>query len=162
LFAFLFRNSVRASDLSNLPASNFIEMGRQIEIWQAHSLFEFLFRSHEPRSLQVLRESACCELNACTETPFLFFTRERFPAFDRSQRRPGETQTSAHEGSRREPISGALLSFGLDRSRAHSNASIYLVPTREKEWAAWRHGSDYAAACCANHKPKGFLPKKRN
>ena len=32
LFAFLFRNSVRASDLFNLPASNFIAMGRQIEI----------------------------------------------------------------------------------------------------------------------------------
>jgi KUP system potassium uptake protein len=32
LFAFLFRNSVRASDLFNLPVSNFIEIGRQIEI----------------------------------------------------------------------------------------------------------------------------------
>jgi KUP system potassium uptake protein len=32
LFAFLFRNSVRASDLFSLPASNFVEMGRQIEI----------------------------------------------------------------------------------------------------------------------------------
>jgi KUP system potassium uptake protein len=32
LFAFLFRNSVRVSDLFNLPASNFIEVGRQIEI----------------------------------------------------------------------------------------------------------------------------------
>ena len=32
LFAFLFRNSVRASHLFNLPASNFIEIGRQIEI----------------------------------------------------------------------------------------------------------------------------------
>jgi KUP system potassium uptake protein len=32
LFAFLFRNPVRASDLFNLPVSNFIEIGRQIEI----------------------------------------------------------------------------------------------------------------------------------
>jgi KUP system potassium uptake protein len=32
LFAFLFRNSVRAVDLFNLPSSNFLEMGRQIEI----------------------------------------------------------------------------------------------------------------------------------
>jgi KUP system potassium uptake protein len=32
LFAFLFRNSVRASHLFNLPAANFIEIGRQIEI----------------------------------------------------------------------------------------------------------------------------------
>jgi len=32
IFAFLFRNSVRASDLFNLPAYNFVEMGRQIEI----------------------------------------------------------------------------------------------------------------------------------
>ena len=32
LSAFLFRNSIRASDLFNLPASNFTEMGRQIEI----------------------------------------------------------------------------------------------------------------------------------
>jgi KUP system potassium uptake protein len=32
LFAFLFRNSVRASHLFNLPASNFMEIGRQIEV----------------------------------------------------------------------------------------------------------------------------------
>jgi KUP system potassium uptake protein len=32
LFAFLFRNSVRAVDLFNLPPSNFLEIGRQIEI----------------------------------------------------------------------------------------------------------------------------------
>jgi KUP system potassium uptake protein len=32
LFAFLYRNSVRASDLFNLPAANFIQMGRQIEL----------------------------------------------------------------------------------------------------------------------------------
>jgi KUP system potassium uptake protein len=32
LFAFLFRNSVRAVDLFNLPSSNFLEMGCQIEI----------------------------------------------------------------------------------------------------------------------------------
>jgi KUP system potassium uptake protein len=32
LFAFLYRNSVRASDLFNLPPANFIQMGRQIEI----------------------------------------------------------------------------------------------------------------------------------
>jgi KUP system potassium uptake protein len=32
LFAFLYRNSVRASDLFNLPPSNFIQMGREIEI----------------------------------------------------------------------------------------------------------------------------------
>jgi KUP system potassium uptake protein len=32
LFAFLFRNSVRASDLFALPAANFVELGRQIEI----------------------------------------------------------------------------------------------------------------------------------
>ena len=32
LFAFLYRNSVRASDLFNLPAANFIHMGRQIEL----------------------------------------------------------------------------------------------------------------------------------
>jgi KUP system potassium uptake protein len=32
LFAFLFRNSARAVDLFNLPPSNFLEIGRQIEI----------------------------------------------------------------------------------------------------------------------------------
>jgi KUP system potassium uptake protein len=32
LFAFLFRNSVRAVDLFNLPPPNFLEIGRQIEI----------------------------------------------------------------------------------------------------------------------------------
>jgi len=32
LFAFLFRNSVRAVDLFNLPPPNFVEIGRQIEI----------------------------------------------------------------------------------------------------------------------------------
>jgi KUP system potassium uptake protein len=32
LFAFLFRNSVRAVDLFNLPPSNFLEICRQIEI----------------------------------------------------------------------------------------------------------------------------------
>ena len=32
LFAFLFRNSVRAVDLFNLPPANFLEIGRQIEI----------------------------------------------------------------------------------------------------------------------------------
>ena len=32
LFAFLFRNSVRADDLFNLPPPNFVEIGRQIEI----------------------------------------------------------------------------------------------------------------------------------
>ena len=32
LFAFLFRNSVRAVDLFHLPPSNFLEIGRQIEI----------------------------------------------------------------------------------------------------------------------------------
>jgi KUP system potassium uptake protein len=32
LFAFLFRNSVRAVDLFNLPPTNFLEIGRQIEI----------------------------------------------------------------------------------------------------------------------------------
>jgi KUP system potassium uptake protein len=32
LFAFLFRNSVRAIDLFNLPPPNFVEIGRQIEI----------------------------------------------------------------------------------------------------------------------------------
>jgi KUP system potassium uptake protein len=32
LFAFLFRNSVRAVDLFNLPPPNFVELGRQIEI----------------------------------------------------------------------------------------------------------------------------------
>jgi KUP system potassium uptake protein len=32
LFAFLLRNSVRASDLFNLPASNLVELGRQIEV----------------------------------------------------------------------------------------------------------------------------------
>jgi hypothetical protein len=31
-FAFLFRNSVRAVDLFNLPPPNFLEIGRQIEI----------------------------------------------------------------------------------------------------------------------------------
>jgi KUP system potassium uptake protein len=32
LFAFLFRNSVRAVDLFNLPPANFLEIGRRIEI----------------------------------------------------------------------------------------------------------------------------------
>jgi KUP system potassium uptake protein len=32
LFAFLFRNSVRAVDLFNLPPQNFVEIGRQVEI----------------------------------------------------------------------------------------------------------------------------------
>ena len=32
LFAFLFRNSVRAVDLFNLPPHNFLEIGRRIEI----------------------------------------------------------------------------------------------------------------------------------
>jgi K+ transporter len=32
LFAFLFRNSVRAVDLFNLPPPKFLEIGRQIEI----------------------------------------------------------------------------------------------------------------------------------
>jgi KUP system potassium uptake protein len=32
LFGFLFRNSVRAVDLFNLPPANFLEIGRQIEI----------------------------------------------------------------------------------------------------------------------------------
>jgi K+ transporter len=32
LFALMFRNSIRAAEPFNLPAYNFIEMGRQIEI----------------------------------------------------------------------------------------------------------------------------------
>lgn len=32
LFAFLFRNSVRAVDLFNLPPADFLEIGRQIEL----------------------------------------------------------------------------------------------------------------------------------
>jgi KUP system potassium uptake protein len=32
LFAFMFRNSVRVSDLFNLPSRNFLEVGRQVEI----------------------------------------------------------------------------------------------------------------------------------
>jgi KUP system potassium uptake protein len=32
LFAFMFRNSLRMSDLFNLPPRNFLEIGRQVEI----------------------------------------------------------------------------------------------------------------------------------
>jgi K+ transporter len=32
LFTLMFRNSVRAVDLFNLPPENFVEVGRQIEI----------------------------------------------------------------------------------------------------------------------------------
>jgi K+ transporter len=32
LFTLMFRNSVRAVDLFNLPPKNFVEVGRQIEI----------------------------------------------------------------------------------------------------------------------------------
>jgi K+ transporter len=32
LFMLMFRNSVRAVDLFNLPPKNFVEVGRQIEI----------------------------------------------------------------------------------------------------------------------------------
>jgi K+ transporter len=32
LFSFLFRNSVRAVDLFNLPPQNFVELSRQLEL----------------------------------------------------------------------------------------------------------------------------------
>jgi len=32
IFSFLFRNSVRAVDIFNLPPQNFIELSRQVEL----------------------------------------------------------------------------------------------------------------------------------